>query len=163
MWQRLQKKLKSFKQNERGLQLVELAIALPVLIVLFAGVAEFGRYFQTYTTLAKGSRVAARFLATASANGLDDAAAKNLVVYGNLAGSGKPIVDGLTTGNVTITRRNGSGAVTTGFPSTVTIQITNFKHTPVFDLGKLMNSSLSLNVDVKPSVTMRYLLTQSPI
>lgn len=163
MWQRLQKKIKSIKQDEGGLQLVELAIALPVLIVLFAGVAEFGRYFQTYTTLAKGSRVAARFLATASANGLDDAAAKNLVVYGNVAGSGNAIVEGLTTDNVTITRRNGSGAVTTGFPSTVTIQITNFKHTPVFDLGKLMSSSLSLNVDVKPSVTMRYLLTQSPI
>jgi Flp pilus assembly protein TadG len=163
MWKSLQEKIRSFKRDERGLQLVELAIVLPVLIVLFAGVAEFGRYFQTYTTLAKGSRVAARFLATASASGADDAAAKNLVVYGNLAGSGKPIVDGLTTSNVTITRRNGSGAVTTGFPSTVTIQITNFKHTPVFDLGKLMNSSLSLNVDVKPSVTMRYLLTQSPI
>jgi Flp pilus assembly protein TadG len=164
MWKRLQEKIKSFKQDERGLQLVELAIVLPILIVLFAGVAEFGRYFQTYTTLAKGSRVAARFLATGSAKGVDDAAAKNLVVYGNLAGSGNPIVAGLTTGNVTITRRNGSGAVTSGFPTTVTIEITNFKHTPVFDLGKLMNSSsLSLNVDVKPSVTMRYLLTQSPI
>lgn len=163
MWQRLQRKIKSFKRDDCGLQLVELAIALPVMIVLFAGVAEFGRYFQTYTTLAKGSRVAARFLATARANGLDDAAAKNLVVYGNLAGTGNPIVDGLTVDNVSITRRNGAGAVTTGFPSTVTIQITNFKHTPVFDLGKLMNTSLSLNVDVKPSVTMRYLLTQSPI
>jgi Flp pilus assembly protein TadG len=163
MWQRLQRKIKFFKRDERGLQLVELAIALPVMIVMFAGVAEFGRYFQTYTTLAKGSRVAARYLATASANGADDAAAKNLVVYGNLAGSGNPIVDGLTVDNVSITRRNGAGDVTTGFPSTVTIQITNFKHTPVFDLGKIMNTSLSLNVDVKPSVTMRYLLTQSPI
>ena len=163
MWQKLQRKITSFKRDDRGLQLVELAIALPVMIVLFAGVAEFGRYFQTYTTLAKGSRVAARYLATASANGADDASAKNLVVYGNLAGSGKPIVDGLTVANVNITRRNGAGAVTTGFPSTVTIEIANFKHTPVFDLGKLMNTSLSLNVDVKPSVTMRYLLTQSPI
>ena len=163
MWQSLQRKIKFFKRDERGLQLVELAIALPVMIVMFAGVAEFGRYFQTYSTLAKGSRVAARYLATARANGADDAAAKNLVVYGNLAGTGNPIVDGLTVDNVSITRRNGAGAVTTGFPSTVTIQITNFKHTPVFDLGKIMNTSLSLNVDVKPSVTMRYLLTQSPI
>jgi Flp pilus assembly protein TadG len=163
MWQRLQRKIKFFKRDERGLQLVELAIALPVMIVMFAGVAEFGRYFQTYTTLSKGSRVAARYLATARVNGADDPAAKNLVVYGNLAGTGNPIVDGLTVDNVSITRRNSAGAVTTGFPSTVTIQITNFKHTPVFDLGKLMNTSLSLNVDVKPSVTMRYLLTQSPI
>ena len=163
MCQKLQTKIRTFKRDDRGLQLVELAIALPVMIVLFAGVAEFGRYFQTYTTLAKGSRVAARYLATARVNGADDPAAKNLVVYGNTAGTGNPIVNGLTVDNVSITRRNGAGAVTTGFPSTVTIQITNFKHTPVFDLGKLMNTSLSLNVDVKPSVTMRYLLTQSPI
>ncbi|MEP6743450.1 MAG: TadE/TadG family type IV pilus assembly protein [bacterium] len=163
MWQKLLRKINLFERDDRGLQLVELAIALPVLILLFAGVAEFGRYFQEYTTLAKGSRVAARYLATGSAKGADDPAAKNLVVYGNLAGTGSPIVNGLSVDNVSITRRNGAGAVTTGFPSTVTIQITNFKHTPVFDLGKLMNTSLSLNIDVKPSVTMRYLLTQSPI
>ncbi|HXL80337.1 MAG TPA: TadE/TadG family type IV pilus assembly protein [Pyrinomonadaceae bacterium] len=163
MWQKLSRKITSFRRDDRGLQLVELAIAIPVLVLLFAAVAEFGRYFQTYTTLAKGSRVAARYLATARANGLDDLSAKNLVVYGNVAGAGTPIVNGLTVDNVSITRRNGAGAVTTGFPSTVTIEITNFKHTPIFDLGKLMNSSLSLNIDVKPSVTMRYLLTQSPI
>ena len=133
------------------------------MILLFAAVAEFGRYFQAYTTLAKGSRVAVRYLATARANGDDDLPAKNLVVYGNLAGTGSPIVNGLTVDNVDITRRNGEGAVTSGFPATVTIQITDFKHTPLFDLGKLMKSSLSLNIDIKPSVTMRYLLTQSPI
>jgi Flp pilus assembly protein TadG len=163
MWQKLLRRISSFRRDDRGVQLVELAIAIPILVLLFAGVAEFGRYFQTYTTLAKGSRVAARYLATARANGLDDPAAKNLVVYGNIAGTGNPIVNGLTVDNVSITRRNGAGAVTTGFPTTVTIQIIDFKHTPVFDLGKLMNSSLSLNVDVKPSVTMRYLLTQAPI
>lgn len=163
MWQTLLKKITCFRRDDRGIQLVELAIALPVLIVLFAGVAEFGRYFQTYTTLAKGSRVAARFLATARVNGSDDLAAKNLVVYGNLAGTGNPIAAGLTVNNVIVTRRNAAGSVTNGFPATVTIEISDFKHTPVFDLGKLMNSSLSLNVDVKPSVTMRYLLTQSPI
>ncbi len=163
MWRKCAGKIKHFRRDERGLQLVELAIALPVMVVLFAAVAEFGRYFQTYSTLAKGSRVAARYLATASANGADDPAAKNLVVYGNTAGTGNAIVNGLTVNNVSITRRNEAGGVTTGFPSTVTIQIVNFKHSPVFDLGKLMNTSLSLNIDVKPSVTMRYLLTQSPI
>lgn len=163
MWRTLLRKIVLFRRDDRGLQLVELAIALPVLILLFAAVAEFGRYFEAYTTLAKGSRVAVRYLATARANGLDDPAAKNLVVYGNFAGTGSPIVNGLTVDNVDITRRNEAGGITSGFPATVTIQITDFKHTPIFDLGALMNSSLSLNIDMKPSVTMRYLLTQSPI
>ena len=160
MWGILLRKITSFRRDDRGLQLVELAIALPILIVLFAAVAEFGRYFQAYTTLAKGSRVAARYLATAPPGGCEDLNAKNLVVYGNLAGTGSPIVNGLTVSNVVITRRDEVGAVTSGFPATVTIEITNFKHTPIFDLGKLMKTSLTMNIDIKPSVTMRYLLTQ---
>ncbi len=160
----LLKKTSSFTRNDRGIQLVELAIALPVMILLFAAVAEFGRYFYEYTTLAKGSRVAVRYLATARTNGDDDLAAKNLVVYGNLAGTGSPIVNGLAPDNVEITRRNSAGVpLAGGIPNTVTVRIINYTHSPLFDLGKLTNSSLSLAVDVKPSVTMRYLLTQVPI
>jgi Flp pilus assembly protein TadG len=163
MWQMLRRRSGKFRRDDRGVQLVELAIALPIMILLFATVAEFGRYFQAYTTLAKGSRVAVRYLATARVNGLDDPAAKNLVVYGNMAGSGSPIVNGLTVNNVVITRRDEAGGITPGFPATVTVEIVNFKHTPLFDLGKLTKTSLSLNIDIKPSVTMRYLLTQSPL
>lgn len=164
MWPVLLRKITSFRRDDRGLQLVELAIVLPVFILLFAAVAEFGRYFYEYTTLAKGSRGAVRYLATARTNGCDDTAAKNLVVYGNLAGTGSPIVTGLAPGNVEITRRNAAGnPVSGGIPSTVTIRVANFKHSPLFDLSKLTKSSLSLAIDVKPSVTMRYLLTQTPV
>ena len=158
----LLRKVISFKRDDRGLQLVELAIALPVLVLLFAAAAEFGRYFQEYTTLAKGSRVSARYLATRCFNGADDLPAKNLVVYGNTAGTGSPIVNGLDTANVDIQWSNAAGTPTAGFPTTVTVKIINFNHTPLFNLGQLMGNSLSLNIAVKPSVTMRYLLTQAP-
>ena len=158
------RKISSFKRDERGLQLVELAIVLPVLVLLFAAAAEFGRYFYEYTTLAKGTRVAVRYLATTITNGDCDAAAKNLVVYGNFAGTGNPIVTGLATSNVEITRRDDSVPPNLmtggGIPNTVTIKIINYQHTPIFDLGGLTKSSTTLAVDVKPSVTMRYLLTQ---
>jgi Flp pilus assembly protein TadG len=152
------KKIESFKRDDRGLQLVELAITVPIMVVLFAAAAEFGRYFQEYTTLAKGSRVAARYLATACSDGADDPTAKNLVVFGNALGTGNPIVNGLQVSNVEI-ERNPSG----GFPETVTVKIINFNHTPLFNLGQLMGNSVSLNIAVKPSVTMRYLLTQPPV
>jgi Flp pilus assembly protein TadG len=155
-------KVKSFKRDDRGLQLVELAIALPILVLLFAVAAEFGRYFQEYTTLAKGSRVAARYLATACIDGVDDPAAKNLVVYGNVAGTGSPIVEGLGVTNVAIERSVG-GVPTSGFPETITVKIINYNHTPLFNLGQLMGNSLSLDIAVKPSVTMRYLMTQPPV
>lgn len=160
MWPMLLRKIALFRRDDHGLQLVELAIVLPILIVLLAAVAEFGRYFQSYTTLAKGSRVAARYLATASTCGADDPAAKRLVVYGNTAGTGSPIVPGLAVENVDIIRRDAAGNETAGFPTTITVEIIDYQHTPIFDLGALTRTSASLNIAVKPSVTMRYLLTQ---
>lgn len=146
-----------FARNERGIQLVELALVLPVFLMLFGATAEFGRFFYEYTTLAKGARAGSRYLVTAPVNATEDAIARNIVVYGNAAGTGTPIVKGLTTANVTITREGGVPVL----PETVKVQIIGYQYQPIFDLGKILNSkTLSLNVDVKPSVTMRYLLTQ---
>ena len=149
-----------FARDERGIHLVELAIVLPIFILLFAATAEFARYFYEYTTLAKASRVGARYLATAAVKTSEDTAAKNIIVYGNTAGTGSPILTGLSTSNITITRSGGVPIL----PQTVTVQVTGFKHQPIFDLGAITNTpSLSMNIDVKPSVTMRYLLTQPAI
>lgn len=153
-------KARRFVKNERGVQLVELAIVLPIFVLLFAAVAEFGRYFYAYTTTAKSSRAAVRYLATAAVNNTEDNKARNIVVYGNPAGTGSPLIEGLTPAHVLITRQGGVPVL----PQTVKVEVNGFKHQPIFDLGKLTNiQQLSLNIDVKPSVTMRYLLTQPPI
>jgi TadE-like protein len=157
-WRRLSW-LSRFRSDERGIQLVELAIALPVMLLLFGAAAEFGRFFYEYTTLAKASRVGVRYLATATVSAAEDAKAKNIVVYGNEAGTGSPIVTGLSTSHVVITRAGGVPVL----PETIKVQIIGFKHQPLFDLGAMTKQpSLSLNIDVKPSVTMRYLLVQPP-
>jgi Flp pilus assembly protein TadG len=162
-WQRSRNRrhISRFARNERGVQLAELAIVLPIIALLFAATAEFGRYFYEYSTMAKAARIGARYLATACVKPGEDVNAKNLVVYGNAAGTGSPVLDGLATSNIAITRRDSTGAVmAAGVPQTVTVDVTNFKFQPLFDLGGLMNNNgLSLNIDVKPSVTMRYLLT----
>jgi Flp pilus assembly protein TadG len=149
--------LNRFARDERGTQLIELAIVLPLFLVVFGATAEFGRYFYEYTTLDKAARAGSRYLTTKPVSGAEDDKARNIVVYGNAAGTGAPLVKGLTPAHVVITRQGGAASV----PQTVTVQISGYKYQPVFDLGKLINvNTLSLNVDVKPSVTMRYLLTQ---
>lgn len=151
--------LQRFRRDERGIQLVEVSIVLPIFLILFAATAEFGRFFYEYTTLAKAARVGTRYLITAPVKASQDTTAKNIVVYGNPAGTGTAILLGLETSHVVITREGGVPVL----PETVKVQIIGYKHQPIFDLGSLINSkALSLNIDVKPSVTMRYLLTQPP-
>jgi len=151
--------LQRFTRDERGLQLVEAAIVVPIFLILFGATAEFGRYFYEYTTLAKAARAGSRYLTTAPVVASEDSAAKNSVVYGNAAGTGSPILPGLTTTQVVITRQGGVLSI----PETTTVQIVGYQHQSILNLGSLTNrTGLSMNVDVKPSVTMRYLLTQPP-
>ena len=164
-WQRLNRLIR-FRRDERGVQLVEVAIVIPILLLLFGAVGEFGRYFYEYTTVAKAARVGARFMASKSLNSADvnwQLKTQNLVVYGNTDGTGSPVLSGLTIANVKLSYAGGSYADGEGTPATVTVSIIDYTHQPIFDLGKLTNSSLSLAVDVKPSVTMHYMLNSGSI
>lgn len=141
------------------MQLVEMSIVIPIFLLLFATTAEFGRYFYEYTTLAKASRVGARYLTTARISAAEDATARNIIVYGNPAGTGSPVLNGLQPSHIVITRAGGIPVL----PQTVRVEVAGYKHQPIFDLGKLIKKTgLSLKVDVKPSVTMRYLLNTPP-
>ena len=156
------------RRDEQGVQLVEVAIVIPILLMLFASVGEFGLYFYEYTTMSKAARVGARFMAEKtldSANADWIATTKKLVVYGNTEGSGSPLLPGLTVANVDVSFAGGTFTPPdNGVPATVTVHIINYEHTPLFDLGKLTKiKSLSMNVDVKPSATMRYLLNAASI
>ena len=159
--------LHRFRCDEQGVQLVEIAIVVPILLMLFAAVGEFGRYFYEYTTLAKAERVGARFMSAKSIDSTSTdwvAATKKLVVYGNTAGTGTPVLPGLSINNVDVKFAGGTYNAGNGVPTTVTISIINYKHKSLFDLAKLTKiKKLSLNVDVKPSVTMHYLLNANSI
>ena len=104
----------SFKpsQVQRGVAMVEFAIALPLLLLLLLGIAEFGRMLYHYNNLLQANRDAVRYLAGEAWNGnlgqivIDPAVAtrtKNLAVYGVPAiQPGNEVVPGLTIANVTV-------------------------------------------------------------
>jgi Flp pilus assembly protein TadG len=152
--------LQRFGRDEKGIQLVEAAIVVPIFLILFAAVAEFGRYFYEYTTLAKAARAGARYLSTVPVDPDEDLNAQKIVVYGNTAGTGPKILDRLELTNVVITR---AGGPTASVPDTVTVSISGYQHQSIFNLGALLNNTgISTNVEVKPSVTMRFLMTDPP-
>ena len=52
------------RRNELGSAIIELAIALPVLVLLAIGVADFGRMFYTGIAVANAARAAAEYGST---------------------------------------------------------------------------------------------------
>jgi len=158
---RFRRRLAGIGHDERGVQLLELAIVLPIFMILFAATAEFGRYFYEYTTLSKAARVGARYLVTQKVDCAQADLARKLVVYGNTAGTGSPILPGLLTSNISITPNDLACAGTPqGVPPNITVTISGFKHQSLFNLGGLLkNSAISMDIDVKPSISMRYMLS----
>src|SRR5687767_13685121 len=105
MWNYRKKSLWRLVKRDEGSSIVELAIVFPILLLLIVGTVELGRLFFTYTTLAKATKVGARYVSNSrkmiNVNSTEIAnektIAKNLVVCGKLDCTGQtPIVPGLS-------------------------------------------------------------------
>jgi Flp pilus assembly pilin Flp len=158
-------KLNFFLRQERGASMAELAILVPILILLLAAVSEFGRFFQQYTTLAKSTRTAARYLSNHSYPD-NQAAARNLVVCGKLTCTGSDaLIPGFTAANVCI-----ESTTLAGSPKieTVTVSVPRtggagacaqpFNYQPIFNIGALLNTGFTFTPAISPSVTMYYMI-----
>jgi hypothetical protein len=148
-------KVRRFFRREQGTHMVELAIVLPVMLVLLGGLAEFGRFFYTYTTLTTAVRAGARHACKWERNASwTFPETSNMVVYGDFGGSGSPILPGLSTANVVVTPNGPS----VNNVDSVTVRIVGYKYKPLFDLGKLTGiPALSLSVDMNANATMHQL------
>lgn len=160
-------KLRNLVPSENGGALAELAIMVPFLVIMLAGVSEFGRFFQTYTTLSKATRSAARYL---SGHNVTDSTeinrATNLVVCGKLVCSGgDELATGISASNVCLE--------STGTPvTTVTVRIprtdgdcnpmanapanpVHYDYQPIFNIGALIGSNtFTLTLPISPGTTM---------
>jgi Flp pilus assembly protein TadG len=156
--------LRKIVRREDGSSMIELAITLPILMILFLASAELGRLFYTYTTLAKATKVGARYLATqrdaTSSDATKVAAAKlraqSLVVCGYTDCTGHdPIVTGLTPANSVKVTLPVSGATV----QYVKVEIQNYTfQSGVFNLaGKTGLSSSTFYFALAPGTQMRYL------
>src|SRR4051794_21439070 len=110
----MRQKARRFARDSRGAAFAEAAIVLPALLLVMSVGVELGRFFYSYNTLAKATRVSARFLCSRELNSVNIAQARSLAVYGNVSASGPKVLPGLDTGDITVTPNS-------GFPEFVTV------------------------------------------
>jgi TadE-like protein len=120
------------KKQQHGVAMLEFALVLPFLLLLTFIVTEFGRAIYQYNTITKSVRDAARYLSMQTP-GTHITEARNLIVYGNTAGTGTPLAQGLSLANVPAAAGGGQPAccvwqlVGSGpVIRTVTIQVTDY-------------------------------------
>ena len=142
------------RTRQAGTAALELAIALPVLLLLLVATAEVGRLLSQYDTLTKSVRDAARFLASNALGGTTgvvlitpqvQAQTQNLVVTGNINGSGSAILPGLVAANVTVTAVDSTHvSVSAAYPYQPLLGAT----LPTFGIGSPISFSFPLTATI---------------
>jgi Flp pilus assembly protein TadG len=153
----------SYRYRQRGIMSVEFIIVAPLLLLLMAGISEFGHAMYQYNTLTKSVRDGARYLAANAVVGststiiidsTDIAETENLVVYGNTVGSGSPRLPGLSTSQVTVSCLGGGTAcpgvehvvVAVQYPyqSIMSATLSMFGYGADLSLGFTMSTSMTM-------------------
>ena len=109
--------MRNSNSRQWGAVLVEMALVTPILLAMMLATAEITRAFIDHNTLTKAVRNGARYVATNALQGTTGVVAlsatltaetQNLVVYGNTAGIGAPVLPGLTVADITVTDIGGT-------------------------------------------------------
>jgi Flp pilus assembly protein TadG len=142
-------------RSRRGNAMLELAIATGILVPTFTGVFQFGYTFFVYNSLGSAVRGGARYASIRTYDSSSsnpsvsfDTAVKNMVVFGNPAGTGSPISPGLTVGHVQVLP-NMKGAI----PRSITVRINGYTVNAIFK---------ATTFNAKPSTTFEYMGTPAP-
>jgi len=87
-----------FLNDDFGQSLVEIALAMPLLLVILLGLADLGRAFYYTTTIANAARVGAAYAATNASTATQATVAAHVCNETGLAAySPTPVCPGLTT------------------------------------------------------------------
>ena len=119
-------KRRGARRGERGSALVEFTVGAFVFLTAVFGVLEFSRLLWTHNALSDAARRGARYAVTHPA--ADAGAVKNVVIYGNEEGDGRPIVNDLAADQVSVEYANSPVTGVFGYPGgMVTVSITDYE------------------------------------
>jgi len=100
------------RRSQRGLAMVEFALSVPVLLLLMFATFEFGHFLIEYSTLNDTVRNASRYVAGKALDGTTGdlvsgsdwsslaTQGTNLAIFGNIAGTGAPVLPSLNAANI---------------------------------------------------------------
>jgi Flp pilus assembly protein TadG len=108
----------SRRSSERGQALLETAIALPLVLLVSAGIFEFGRAYQTWQVLTNAAREGARVAILPSATSADvQSRVQTALQSGQLSGAASATISVNQNATVSIGAANaGASVVTINYP-----------------------------------------------
>jgi Flp pilus assembly protein TadG len=110
------KRIRNTLGNEKGQNLVEFALAVPMLLVLVFGIAEFGRAWMTQNILTGAAREAVRILAVPPGIPTPLDRANNVLISGGITTATVAVNDpGVAFGPVSVTINYNFPVVVVGF------------------------------------------------
>src|SRR6187401_1185896 len=103
-------------RNERGAALLEMALTLPLLLLVCVGILEFGRAYQTWQVLTNASREAARIAVLPGTTDTDiQTRVQQYLTAGQLVGTASVAVDRTRTISIGLGTA-GSTRITVSYP-----------------------------------------------
>lgn len=140
----------TIRHRQQGVALVEFAFVLPLLLIVSLLCAELGRAVYRYNSTAKTVRDAVRYLAVQTP-GTHVAEARNLILYGNVAGSGALLDPALTAANVPAPTWQTAGS--DPLMNTVTVRVSGYQFRPM--MANMFGARFSAITFNDISATMR--------
>lgn len=140
----------TIRHRQQGVALVEFAFVLPLLLIVSLLCAELGRAVYRYNSTAKTVRDAVRYLSVQTP-GTHVAEARNLILYGNVAGSGALLDPALTAANVPAPTWQTAGS--DPLMNTVTIRVSGYQFRPM--MANMFGARFSAITFNDISATMR--------
>jgi Flp pilus assembly protein TadG len=119
------KQMRQHRDGERGATLLEFVYVATIYLTMLVGIVALSHLYFTHNALVEATRRGARFATLVSNTTASNDDIKEMVVYGTTtpAMDATPLVSGLTTNNVEVTRAGfGLGQ------GTVTVRIINYDY-----------------------------------
>lgn len=150
--------------SEKGAAAVEFAIVVIILLLIVAGIVEFGRAFWYYDALTKATRDGARYMSSANVATIKTVGEPVAITLVANAANASGISPDLASGNVAVTCLDANFVELSGkcqdntAPAHVRVAIVNYNIT----LGGLLplayeTGQAASGATLSPSTTMRYM------